>query len=88
MQFILIHFGFIVKYSDSIEKNIGGYTLRKPYFRQKMRILKQSHRAEKRERQPFGFFNIQFVAKYQKIERKSRNRKKVVKCRRTEKGTF
>ena len=36
-----------------------------------MRILKQSHSAKKclRKGEPLGFYNIQFAAKYQKIER-------------------
>ena len=33
--------------------------------KQKMRIFKQSHTADKSERDPLGFFNIRSVAKYQ-----------------------
>ena len=40
------YFGYNVKSSNSVEKIIGGYVLRKPNLRQKMRILKQSHSAE------------------------------------------
>ena len=53
---------------------------RKPFFPQlgtKMFLLKNtrdffrkmSHKAEKSERSHFGFFNIHFVARYQKTQR-------------------
>ena len=51
--------------------------------KRKMRILKQSHSAEKAERgDPFDFLKIQFVAKYQKIEGETlwRHLKKIEKC--------
>ena len=67
MKLTWIYSGYYVKTSDSI-KNCG-YILRKPNFRRKMRILKQSHSTEKCERgDPLGFLRLQFVAKYQKNE--------------------
>ena len=52
-----------IQNSDSIEEIIGGYILRIPSFRPKMK-LKQSHSVENEKR----VFNIRFIAKYQKIE--------------------
>ena len=86
------YFGYSVKNSNCIEKNISGYTLRNLNFRPRIRILKQAHCAKKCIRRPFGLFSIQFVAKYQKklngrplkIEKhlkvfeKSHNAKKIV----------
>ena len=46
-----------------MKKIIGGYILRKPNFRRKMRILKLSHSAENvKGGVPSGFLNIQFLA--------------------------
>ena len=47
-----------------------------------MRILKQSHSAEKFKRgNPLGFFKLQFVTNYQKIEGDPLKAKKVRKSR-------
>ena len=69
-----------IKYSDLLRIlyqnfgqfwiNINGYILRKPVFRRKMRISKQSHSAEKcKNGDPLGFLKLQFVAKYKKMKR-------------------
>ena len=52
-----------------VKKIICEYILRKPNYRWEMRCLKLSHSAEKVQRYPLGFFNIQFVAKYQNVSR-------------------
>ena len=41
-----LYFGYNVKSSNSVEKLIDVYTLRKPNFRQKVRISKQFHSVE------------------------------------------
>ena len=60
-----------------------------------MRILKQSHSAEKIERgDPLNFLKLQFAAKYQKLEEGSFEdqksfRKKIAQCRKkTQRGTI
>ena len=53
-----------------------------------MRILKQSHSAEKLERgDPLGFLKLQFAAKYQKTGRGDplATKKKVAQCRKKNK---
>ena len=51
-----------------MKQMVSGYMSRKPNFRRKMRILKQSHSVEKcKMGDLLGFSKLQ-VAKYQKIE--------------------
>ena len=59
----------------------------------KMRILSQSHSAEKLERgDPLGFLKLQFAVKYQKTWRglfgDKKNRKKVAQSRKTQRGPY
>ena len=55
---------------------------------QRKKILeKKSHNAEKLKRDPLGIFNIQSVAKHQKIEEKKKQfRNKSSQCQKNEKG--
>ena len=54
--------------------------------KRKMRILKQSHSAEKLKRgDPLGLLKLQFVAKHRKIGRETLWRQKIEKSRRVPK---
>ena len=71
--------GFLkLQFAAKYQKTRGGTLWRQVNFekkiskknrkKRKMRILKQSHSAEKLERgDPLGFLKLQFAAKYQKI---------------------
>ena len=71
----------------------GPFETLKKYSRKnrKIRILSQSHSAEKLERgDPLGFLKLQFTVKYQKLEGgpfgDKKIRKKVAQCRKNSKG--
>ena len=53
------------KFRIVLKKYICEYIMRKPNFRQKMKILNESHSAKKYGRgDPLGFLKLQFVTKY------------------------
>ena len=58
-------------------------------FGEKKNLGKNSHNAEKLKRDPLGIFNIQSVAKHQKIEEKKKQfRNKSSQCQKMKRGTL
>ena len=63
---IALHSEYYVQISDSIEKNIGGYVLRKPNVRSKLTILNSLIVPKNLKGGPFGIFKHLLCSKISK----------------------